>query len=77
MRRWDRVQVSWNDDLICVGMEMERWSRISGEEELCENTISVRMARRVIAIMMAFEEEVLRLTCGYARKWQEFRGKKR
>ena len=37
------------------------------KEELCEKVVEVRwVSDRVMAVVLVFEEDVLRLTCGYA-----------
>ena len=37
------------------------------KKELCEKVVEVRMVReRVMTVVVAFEEDVLRLICGYA-----------
>ena len=37
------------------------------KEELCENVVEIKMVSdRVMAVVTVFEEDVLKLTCGYA-----------
>ena len=42
------------------------------KEELCEKVVEVTMVSdRVMAFVLVFEEDVLRLTCGYISKVEE------
>ena len=55
------------DFSICGGLEKEMELVGNMLEEKCEKEVQIRKASdRVVAVVLAFEWDVLRLICGYA-----------
>ena len=52
-------------DISCGGLEKEM--ELVVKEELCEKVVEVgRVSDRVMTVVVVFEEDVLRLICGFA-----------
>ena len=40
-------------------------------KKLCEKMVEIRMCDKMVAVVLVFQKDVLRLICGYSTKWKK------